>query len=116
MLHVPLPSSLSMLVVPAHSNRLPDIAVGAGLTLNTMLRLQPDGIVYTIVVVPTESALTRPDVPIVAAAVLLLLQVPPRLPSDNDTVLPTHAFVPPLTGKIALTVTVIDIAHPPAVL
>jgi hypothetical protein len=43
MLQLPLPSSLSVVVVPAHNESTPAIAVGDGLTEITTLRLQPDG-------------------------------------------------------------------------
>ena len=113
-LQLPLPSSLSVVVPFSHNESTPDIAVGDGLTVISTLRLQPDGRVYTTVAVPTDNAVTIPVEPRLIA-VDEVLHVPPVLPSANESVLPTHAFDPPVIAIIGFTVTVMVALQPDAV-
>jgi hypothetical protein len=65
----------------------PVIVAGNGLTVTTVVLVQPPA-TYDIVVVPTVSALNIPVVEMVPTAVLLLLQIPPGVASVNADVLP----------------------------
>ena len=66
------------------------IAVGVGLMVMLFIAAQPEPIVYDIVVVPADTAVTTPLLFIVATPVLLLLQVPPPVASARVVVAPTQ--------------------------
>ena len=84
---------------------VPVIGASDELTVTTTEREQPDGIVYTIVVVPAARAVTSPDEePTVAIEVLVLDHVPPPEASANKVVKPMQADGVPVIGDIALTV------------
>ena len=63
---------------------------------------------------PEDTPVTNPVVALtVATAVLVLLHVPPNVPSVNTEVWPTHiVVVPPIAPGIGLTVTVIVAEQP----
>ena len=56
------------------------------MTLSATAEQLPLVKVYRIVSTPADKACTMPDVVTVASAVLLLLQVPPAVVSDKETV------------------------------
>jgi hypothetical protein len=64
--------------------------------------------------VPAEMPVVIPDIePMLATAVLLLLQLPPALASDNAVAWPMHTPVAPvITDGSGLTVTIEVAVHP----
>ena len=76
-------ASVKIIVEPVHTDVGPLMAAGAGLTFKSEVTLPPPS-VYVIIVVPAAIAATTPVLkPTVATEVLLLLQVPPALASEN---------------------------------
>ena len=67
-----------------------------------------------MVTVPAETPVKLPEpVPIVAIAPLLLIQVPPNVPSPNIVDEPTHTLLAPvITPGVRLTVTTWDARQP----
>ena len=61
---------------------------------------------------PVLTAITRPDVPIVATAVFVLTHVPPGLASESRLVVPEHNEVTPVIEETLLTVTGLLILQP----
>ena len=62
---------------------------------------------------PEATPVTMPEVePTVAIPVLLLLHVPPVVPSPNVVVAPTHAEVLPVIASNGVTVTIIEALQP----
>ena len=62
---------------------------------------------------PAVLLVTKPEEdPIVATVVLLLVQVPPPVPSDSEVVSPAHREVVPVIGDNGLTVTVVTALQP----
>ena len=107
-------ASLSVVVNPEHTAKVPVIFAGNGLTVITLVLIQPVGNVYVIVDVPATRPLTRPVPELtVAAVVLLLLHVPKGVASLNDVVRPAHTVADPViaTGN-GLTVTGVVRIHP----
>lgn len=94
-------------VSPIHTFRLPVIAPGLGLTVTTVVRLQPEGKEYVMIDVPAISPFTIPVVePMVATAVLLLVQFPPDTVLPSDVVSPIHTLVAPVIAVgVGCTVT-----------
>lgn len=67
-----------------------------------------------IVVVPPAAAVNSPEeIPIVAAAGLELLHVPPGVASLIVAVVPVHITVGPVIGVIGCTVITAAAKHPP---
>ena len=89
-LHVPLPASVSADVKPTQTVVLPVIVEGVGLTVTMLVAVQPVVVVYVIPVVPDDTPVTRPDVPIVATEVAPLLHVPSEVTSLKLSVFPTQ--------------------------
>jgi len=120
LLHVPPDTVFVRLVVcPAHTEVVPPIAEGNGLTVKPVVVKHPVGKVYVITVVPPGLAppAAIPELlPMDATVVLLLLHVPPPDGSPNVVVRLTQMFVLPVIadGK-GLTVTIAVVEHPPAV-
>ena len=100
--------SVSIMVAPAHTEPGPLIAPGPGLTVTTVVPVQPDVDVYVILVVPVVTPHTVPVVTTtVATDVLLLVHVPPLKPeTDSGRDTPIHTAVAPLITGTALTVIV----------
>jgi len=98
---------LSEVVNPSHTKGVPVLAVGAGLTVTTVVAEQPVPAVYVIVAVPPETPVTTP-VPeaTVAMPVLVVVHVPGPLASlsvvvnDGQT-----SVVPVMLEGSATTVT-----------
>jgi len=93
LVHTPLPlpprltpTPLYVVELPMHNGLVPDTELMAmfGLTVSVCEALtelpQPPVMVYTILLVPDASAVTRPDALTVATDVLLLLHAPLPLP------------------------------------
>ena len=68
-----------------------------------------------MIAVPAAIAVSRPEVDIVATAVLLLIHVPPVIISLRVVVAPIHKLGTPVIADTELTVTTIDVLHPAAV-
>ncbi len=76
------------------------VSNGVGFTVTVMVTRE--GLTeYVMVAVPGKRPDTIPDVPTVAIAVLLLLQVPPLVASVNAVVLYWHTTGLPLIGRRA---------------
>jgi len=114
MLHVPPPASVSAVVAPTHTVKVPEIAEGNAYTVTTAVVWQPVLSAYVIIVVPAVPPVTIPVVdPIVATIVLLLLQVPVAVASVNVVVSPEHTDnVPEMLAGDALTVTTDVVTQP----
>ena len=115
-LQVPPPvGSVRGMPAPAHTLPAPTMPGGAAITVIAFVTVQPVPSEYVIVVeVPAVIPVTIPDSePIVAAAVLPLVQTPPPTLSVNVAVPPAHTVEGPVmvTGEL-LTVTVIFVAQP----
>ena len=114
LLHTPpVVRSFKALVAPGHTDSVPVILKGRELTVTVIWVLQPVDVAVNVMVgVPGAAPVTMPEVePIVAIDVLLLLHVPGAL--RNTVVDPAHIVVIPLIAAgIALTVTVVLVAHP----
>ena len=92
------------------------MATGDGLTVNIALAEHPVTVnAYTTVVVPVASASTSPELePIVATAVLLLLQVPPPDASLSWVNIPAQLLnMPDIAAGKGLTVMVVVAVQPP---
>ena len=86
----------NVMVAPLQTADEPEI-VGVVLTVTTAVAVQaPAGIVYVIVDVPGEIPVTIPVDPIPAIPLLLLLQCPPDVASDNAVVDPAHTLSVPV--------------------
>jgi hypothetical protein len=74
---MPLPELVKIVVEASHTEVVPLIADGNGFTVTTALAWQPVDNIYVILEVPEATPVTTPlPVPIVAMAVLPLLQLP----------------------------------------
>ena len=112
----PLMLLVSAVVRPVHTVFVPPIT-GDWVTFNNMLLEQPAAVVYDIVVLPPATPVTvtgEPAEPIVAADVLLLLQVPPVVASLNVIVEALHMVVAPWIAVIGATDTVPVVLQPVA--
>ena len=107
LLHVPpAVASPNVVVDPTHTERVPVIAAGNGLTVTVAVREHPVGKVYDITEVPAETPVTTPvDELTVATAGVALLQVPPAVALLNVVVDPTQTdIVPVITAGSGLIV------------
>ena len=105
------------IVVPEQTTFGPVIADGSGFTVMTAVAMQPVDRVYVdihVLGIPTMPPVAIPeDEPIVAIAVLLLLQAPPVGASLNVIVDPEHTlFGPKIFPGNGLTVIVVVAIHP----
>ena len=116
--HIPFGVILfAVMLEPTHTLCAAVIAVTTGLSFTVIVfeteSIQPFPLLtmYFMVVVPAATAVTKPPLSIVAALVLMLLQVPPFVVLDKVVVLFTHTADEPLmlpkTGK-AFTVTEVE--------
>jgi hypothetical protein len=100
LLHTPPDvGSLSVVVVPGHTVRVPLTTDGSGFTVTVEARVQPVGSVYVIVTVPgvvgAAIPVTTPVVePTVAIVISLLSQVPPVGAPVSAIVEPIHTCIP----------------------
>jgi hypothetical protein len=110
LLHVPpAVASLRVVQVPAHMVVVPMIAAGNGLTVATIVAVQPPLMVYEITAVPAETPQSVPVLPTVATETLLLLQVPPDVASLSVVQRPVHINGTPLMAAGAgSTISVAD--------
>ena len=104
-LQVPPPGQLSVVLNPTHTVPLPVIAEAPGVTVTTIVVVQPPA-VYEIVAVPVAIPLTTPVEPTVAIPVAPELHVPPVVVLNSGVVWPTHTDVVPLiAGGAGFTLT-----------
>jgi hypothetical protein len=116
-LHVPpnVPS-VRRLVVPVQKDVFPDIPVGKGFTVTSVAAEQPvDVIMYEIVVDPAATPVTSPVLdPTVAIPVMVLVHVPPAIPSLTVVVVYGHTSgTPVIAGGVGFTATVKVVTHIP---
>ena len=116
LLHVPpVETSLSVILEPAATVKIPESGAGVGLTVNTIVALLVPS-EYEIIQVPAVTPVTTPvEEPTVAIPVLLLLQLPPEVVSDKVLVEPTQTLAIPLMGLTTIaadTCTVCDVWQP----
>ena len=115
LLHVPPPvASLNVVENPLHIVNVPVIAAGTGFTVAAAVVMQPVGKAYVIVGLPAATPVTMPlPVPTVAKPVLLLLHVPPVVPSLSVVVWLTQTdMVPVMPAGSGLTVSADVIKQP----
>lgn len=106
LLQVPLPVPVTATVEPTHTLVPPPSGAGNASTDTTIVATQPSHVVYDIIVVLAAIPVTMPVLPTVAAAGLLLLQVPHSDVLPNVVVEPAHTLaVPVIDGAAGLTVT-----------
>ena len=99
---------------PIQIPSVPVIAPGVGVTVTTVLDVQPLAGAYIIVVVPGVRPVTIPEPDTVATAILELLQPPPNGVLVSVIVLPAHTVVgPPIAPAAVLTVTTAVVIQPP---
>ncbi len=119
---VPLPlaqvpgvlKSLSEVVNPGHTVKVPAIPAGSAFIVATAVIIQPNGEVYSMVDVPVIRPDNTPVEPfIVATLVFVLTHVPPVVASVNRAAVAGHiAKVPLIAAGNGLTVTVVVTIHP----
>lgn len=117
LVHVPpgIPSP-SVAVVPTQAMGDPVIAVGAVITATDVVEKQAAPMVYVMVAEPVVTPVTMPATPVLAIAVLLLLHVPPVVPSVSEVVDPAHISVmPEITVGGGLIVTSVVALQPASV-
>ena len=106
---------LSVVVRPTHSVRLPVMAAGVGVTVTTLVVVQPPTEAAVIVAVPGVMPVTTPVPDTVAMAVLELLQATGLVVVLSVVVLPTHTVaVPVIAVGTGVTVTTAVVTQPPA--
>ena len=97
---------LSNVVDPIHTDNIPELASGVGLTVISTVREQPKLLVYLINVLPDAKPVTTLVLDIVATEVLVLLQVPPVVLELSNVVPSTHILrLPVIAEGTGLTVT-----------
>ena len=109
LLHVPaIVASVSVVVDPGHTVYVPKIAVGADVTVTTIVAAGAQPVEYVIVAVPNVAPpVTTPvSAPTVAVGGVLELQLPPAVASVRFVVKPEHISVVPVIGP-GIPVTVI---------
>ena len=117
LLQVPPPPSLNVVVAPAQTVVVPEIAEGNGLTVTGFVAEHPDVAVYDIVLVPEPTPETTPvEEPIVATDVVPLLHIPPEAVSDTVIVKPTQTLSGPVMtpgkGTIVAVMGTLALRHP----
>lgn len=117
LLHVPPPVTfVSVVVSPEHIVVLPVIAAGNGFTVMPIVRKHPVPIVYVIVAGPPGAPpYTVPILSTDAITTLVVVHVPPVVPSVKLIVDPTQTAVGPIIGTgNGFTVTTVEVKHPVA--
>ena len=112
--------SLSCVVRPEHTSRVPVIIAGSGFTVTTTVDIQPVGKLYVIVavraVVPVAVPVTSTVLPVAkmeTTEVLLLLQVPDGVTSLRLVVEPWQTLsIPNIDPGSGFTVTTAVAVHP----
>jgi len=125
LVHIPLPpvpppaGSLNAVVAPAHRVVTPLIAGGSAFTVTIVEIKQPgssepvEPIEYTMEAVPTVTPPTTPAEPIVATAVLPLLQLPPPA-SISVLVDPGQIWITPVIFGGLVLIVIADVAAQPS--
>jgi hypothetical protein len=111
----PLVAEDTVMVDPTHTvGADADNAAGKGFTVTVVVRRQPVGRLYVTTEVPAIRPFTVPVAePTVATAVLLLLQVPPGVTSDNVVVVPMQREkLPAIVPGSGFTVSIADALQP----
>ena len=114
LLHVPpVLASVSAVVSPLHTARVPVIIAGCRSTV-TMVVAAQSPMAYEITEVPTVPPVTTPAVEIAATPPLTLLHTPPLVASDKVMEKVWHTGVLPVIGVgCVFTVTVCVTLHVP---
>lgn len=114
LLHAPpeVPSLKVVVPPPSHTAAVPVMPAGTAFTVMAVVAMQLVPSENVIVALPRLTPPTVPLVPIVATAVLLLLQVPPPT-SLSVVVAPIHALVVPVIADGADTIVTVEVeVHP----
>jgi hypothetical protein len=101
-------------VVPMQTLGVPVIAPGEVMTVAVCVTLHVPPSEYVMIAVPTVIPVNVPvPEPTVATVALLLVQVPPLIPSLRVTLVPSHRPTnPPITEGEGETVIVVVAKHP----
>jgi hypothetical protein len=101
---------------PSHTESVPVIGLGSGVTVTTVLLLQPEPNAYVTAAVPAVIPVATPVVASIVMLPLGVLHVPPAGVALRVVLLPIHAVsVPLIVPGAALTVTTAEVLQPPAV-
>lgn len=116
-LHVPgVVTSDREMVEPWHTEDGPTMAAGIGLTVKSIVVVQPDPVAYVMVATPADTPVTTPLVgSTVAIPVLLLDQLPPANASLSVDDALTQAEAVPVIGDNRFTFTVVVAVQPEGV-
>jgi len=114
LLQVPLPTSVSVIPEPWQTEDGPEIVMGKGFTVTTVVIKQPAGSIYVILAEPAATAVRMPVVePMIATAWLSLLQLPPETVLPKADADPVHkSNTPVITPGNAFTVTIVVTVQP----
>ena len=114
LVQTPTPALNKVVVLPTHTDVIPVIGAGKGLTNSVVVAMQLVLKVYVIIAVPALTPDATPlKEPIVATAMLLLLHVPPIVASLSVVVLPTQTAVTPvIAAGSGLTVIIVVVRQP----
>ena len=105
-------ASVRFIVDPTHTEVDPVIGPGNGFTISVAVTEHPTR-VYVMVSSPAFMAVTKPVPGTIVALVLLLLHVPPVVPSLSVVVEPTHIDeLPVIATGVGFTVINCEIVHP----
>jgi hypothetical protein len=116
----PVVALLNVVVAPEQIVDAPEMLPGTPMTVTVVVGAVPQPFEYVITAVPGVPPVTEPvSEPMVAIDVLLLLHVPPVIPSLNVRVAVVHTFERPLIGpglfktvtSVGVHVTLVDAAH-----
>jgi hypothetical protein len=114
LLHAPPVVPLKSVVwLPTQTAAVPVMTAGTGLTVTTVVDMQPVPSMYVIIDVPPETPVTTPVEEPIAALPLLLLQVPPDEVLLRVVVSPAQTtVVPDIVAGNGFTVTVVTMMQP----
>ena len=101
---------------PSHTVSVPSIGLGSGVTVTTVVLLQPEPSAYVTEAVPAVIPVATPVVALIDMLPLGVLHVPPAGVALSVVLLPIQTVsVPLIVPGAALTVTTADVLQPPAV-
>lgn len=114
LLQTPPPVELEKVVVePTQTVGVPEMLLGNGLTVTTILWVHAPVREYEILTVPDDTPVTMPLAePTVALPTFALDQVPPAVTCASVVLLPGHTTLVPVIAGTVLTVATAVVLHP----